>query len=347
MKNRNERFVSFIGKGMIVALLLLLFTVSGRPVSAAEGGASSYTPGSQGDFALCYYPPGLYFRENIVYNYSTLKNYHNLTPGPLFGKQIPIDAKLDAKVWFSLLQVLYTAESSFLGGHYFANVNIPVGISAELDVEVTSPVLPRRGVLMEESTTTSGLGDIQVVPLGIVWDFHDMHFLIAQNFVLDTGRYNVKKTNNMGRNYFSFDEVAGFTWLDQEGGHEVSLMAGYMINTRNQATDYRTGDEFHLDYTLAQYFSPEFGLGVVGYYYEQVTDDDSPYLDDINTINASRGLPTSGGFRSKGAGVGPAVFFSKKIGSTEVSLIAKWINEYYARNRFEGDWVWLSAVVKF
>jgi len=151
----------------------------------------------------------------------------------------------------------------------------------------------------------------------------------------------------MGRNYFSFDEVAGFTWLDQEGGHEVSLMAGYMINTRNQATDYRTGDEFHLDYTLAQYFSPEFGLGVVGYYYEQVTDDDSPYLDDINTINASRGLPTSGGFRSKGAGVGPAVFFSKKIGSTEVSLIAKWINEYYARNRFEGDWVWLSAVVKF
>lgn len=347
MKNKDERFVSFIGRGIIVALLLLLFTASGRPVLAAEGGGSNFTPGAQGDFALCYYPPGLYFRENIVYNYSTIKNYHNLVKGPLFGRSIPIDAKIDAKVWFSLLQVLYTAESSFLGGHYFANVNIPIGISAELGVEATSPRAPGLGVLSDETTTTSGLGDIQAVPLGIVWDFHDVHFLIAQNFSLDTGRYNVNKTNNVGRNYFSFDEVVGFTWLDQKGGHEVSLMAGYMINTRNQATDYRTGDEFHLDYTLAQYFSSEFGLGVVGYYYEQVTDDESPYLDDINKVNASRGLPTAGGFRSKGAGVGPAVFFSKKIGSTELSLMVKWINEYYSRNRFEGDWVWLSAVVKF
>jgi hypothetical protein len=31
----------------------------------------------------------------------------------------------------------------------------------------------------------------------------------------------------------------------------------------------------------------------------------------------------------------------------DVNLIAKWLHEYYSRNRMEGEWVWLAAVVKF
>ena len=147
--------------------------------------------------------------------------------------------------------------------------------------------------LLERITSLpQALGMSSSCRLGIVWDVKDLHFLAAQNLVLTTGRYDVNKSNNMGRNYFSYDEVVGFTWLDQKQGHEISFMAGYMINTKNQASDYTTGNEFHVDYTLAQYLSEHFGLGIVGYYYKQMTDDKSPTLDEINTINKAMGLLT-------------------------------------------------------
>ena len=56
------------------------------------------------------------------------------------------------------------------------------------------------------------------------------------------------------------------TWLHEKRGHEICFAAGYMLNEKNQATDYRTGDEFHVDATVAQYFSDSFGVGLVGYY---------------------------------------------------------------------------------
>src|SRR5208283_2689103 len=134
-----------------------------------------------------------------------------------------------AKVWFDLLQILYSSNLNILGGRYFSNVNIPIGIDAKLTTKAYIPAAPDLGIVGKDNVTTTGLGDVQFVPAGIVWDVKDLHFLAAQNLVLTTGRYDVNKSNNMGRNYFSYDEVVGFTWLDQKQGHEISFMAGYMI----------------------------------------------------------------------------------------------------------------------
>lgn len=45
---------------------------------------------------------------------------------------------------------------------------------------------------------------------------------------------------NMGRNYFSFDSVLAMTWLNQDTGTELSAVAGFMVNTKNTATDLIT-----------------------------------------------------------------------------------------------------------
>jgi hypothetical protein len=330
----NASTILFVFISMV--LMLMIFLPLEHPAYAAESGASSYTPGSQGDFAMCYYPEGLFFRENIVYTEGTLKKYP-VQPG--------VTADLDSDVWFNLVQILYSSDIKILGGRYFMNINIPEGFDADLSVKAH---ILGQGTL-KSNDGTKGLGDIQVVPAGIIWDKDDLHFLVAQNLVLATGRYNTEHTDrlSMGRNYTSYDTICGFTWLDQKRGHEVSFIAGYMINSKNSATEYKTGNEFHLDYTLAQYLSERFGAGLVGYYYQQLEDDESPILDQINAFNKSIELPTPDGYKSKGAAVGPAIMFSPNICGKNVNLIAKWLHEYYARNRYEGEWVWLSAVVKF
>lgn len=49
-----------------------------------------------------------------------------------------------------------------------------------------------------------------------------------------------------------------------------------------------------------------------------------------------------GDFKAEAAGVGPALLWSTKIGGQELTFIAKWLQEFHAENRLEGDHVFLS-----
>ena len=46
-----------------------------------------------------------------------------------------------------------------------------------------------------------------------------------------------------------------------------------MLNTTNPATDYKSGNEFHLDFMANQFLAPTFALGVQGYWYKQIDAD--------------------------------------------------------------------------
>jgi hypothetical protein len=310
----------------ILILAAILFVALNGPVQAAETGWSSYTPGTFGDFSMNYAQPGLYFRDYLFYIASELEDY------PVMPA---VNADMEQSTWVNLLTITYISEKKFLGGNYFCNFAIPYGLSSEIDVDVLT-------LSLEDSS--SGLGDIQVVPFGLMWHSGYFHFTLSENVVLKSGEYNADNLANIGRNYNSYETLFGMTWLHEKGGHEISFLAGYMLNEKNQATDYRTGDEFHIDATIAQYFSESFGIGVIGYYYHQVTDDESPTLDAINEGNRASGLETPDGYKSESLGVGPAIMWSP---AKDLQIIAKWINEVDAENRFQGDWGFISACIKF
>jgi len=312
---------------IILVGALMLFSFLKQPAYASEGGSSSYTPGTYGDFSMNYAAPGLYFRENIVYYTGKLDDI------PLLPT---INGNAKQTTWFNLLGVSYVAQKKLLGGHYFISANAAYGFSAKLDLDV-----PGVGHFEDE---TSGLADVWITPFGLMWNLGNFHITLAESFVLPAGRYNSDNLVNMGRNYTSYETDFGLTWLDEKNGNEVSFLAGYMINSKNQATDYKTGEEFHIDYAINQYFSESFAIGITGYYYQQITDDSSPSLDAINQTNSSLGLSTPDGYKSNGAGVGPAIMFGL---SKDVQVIAKWIHEYDAKNRFKGDWAFLSLSIKF
>lgn len=90
---------------------------------------------------------------------------------------------------------------------------------------------------------------------------------------MPTGQYSAGDAVNVGRNYWSFDTVAAATWFNPETGTEISITPGLMVNTENDATDYRTGAEFHVDLVVNQFLSETFALGVHGYAYKQIEDD--------------------------------------------------------------------------
>lgn len=85
----------------------------------------------------------------------------------------------------------------------------------------------------------------------------------------------------------------------------------------------------HLDIVLHQFLSKSFAVGLHGFYLNQISGDRG-------------GGALLGGFKAEGAGIGPALLSSTKIGSQEVVFIAKWLHEFHAENRLEGDHVFLS-----
>jgi hypothetical protein len=124
------------------------------------------------------------------------------------------------------------------------------------------------------------------------------------------------------------------TWFDPEMGMELSVAPGIMVNTENSSTDYQTGTEFHVDFTLNQFLSPSFALGIRGYYYDQITDD-------------SGAGALLGDFQSDSFGAGPGFVWMPGFGGGKLTVLGKWMHDFTAENRFESDYFTLTGAWKF
>jgi hypothetical protein len=92
----------------------------------------------------------------------------------------------------------------------------------------------------------------------------------------------------------------GYTYFNPQTGHEFSAVAGFTYNFKDQSTQYQNGIDFHLDWGASQFLSKQVFVGLVGYVYQQVTDDFGQN-------------PILGGFRSRVVSVGPQVGFCFRL----------------------------------
>ena len=120
-----------------------------------------------------------------------------------------------------------------------------------------------------------------------------------------------------------------------------------MFNTKNFATDYASGTEWHMDFLLGQHFSKRAALGLDGSVLKGVSDDSGPLLDRANTVLPRLGLNGLGGFRAWYFGLGPAVIGTPHILGRDVNLIAKYLFDVEHRNRFNSSFLILSVVMGF
>lgn len=303
----------------LIALIMVLGC--GKTAQGAEGGASHYLPGSAGDVLIAQSPkPGL----QVAMTFWDMTG--DLNTAVLQGK---VGVSLDLDLSLAMPSAFYTFEEPVLGGTYTIGIAVPFGY-ANLDAQLTGP----QGNSLNVSEDSFNLSDIAFTPLQLNWERGSFSFKFAEVIVAPTGAYDINDNVNLGRNYWSFDTVVGITWFNEQTGTELSIAPGIMFNTENDETNYQTGTEFHLDYTANQFLSENFSVGIRGYYYKQITGD-----------SGSGAL--LGDFKSKSHGLGPGFVWIPKVTSGELTVLGKWMHDLDSENRFDSDYVTLSAAWKF
>ncbi len=292
-----------------------------RALQAAEGALSHYLPGANGDIFLAAPPePGFQAANTLWYQSADV---------PVAVLEGQVDLNLDVATFLDLLAVTYTFEKPFLGGTYTIGAVLPFG-SSNLDATVTGP----GGGQLRASDDSFNISDVALIPFQMNWASGPWSFKVAEIIVAPTGDYSLSNLVNLGRNYWSFDTVGAVTWFDPKRGTEVSVAPGVMVNTRTSSTDYRTGTEFHVDFTANQFLSPSFALGVRGYYYQQLTGD-------------SGAGALLGDFKSDAFGAGPGFVWIPEFGGGQLTVLGKWIHDFTAENRFESDYFTITGAWKF
>lgn len=287
-------------QAMVLALAALPLAVS-----ATEGGGGAYPNGAEGFYVGAAPPPGNYL-SNYVVNFNADRfndgNGHKLIPG------------FDLDVWGDVLRFVHLSERQVWGGNWGWHIFVPL-----LNVEVKVP---------GNRSTKSGLGDIIVSPFLVTWHHSkNLHSVVSLvDVYAPTGSYDKNRLANTSRNYWTFEPVFAVSYLSDQGW-EGSGKFMYDFNTPNHDTNYRSGQEFHFDYTAAKHFG-KFALGVGGYYYHQTTDD------------SGAGAPP-GGFRGKAFAVGPQFIYE----GAKAGVILKYQIETHSENRPEGNTLWFKLLV--
>jgi hypothetical protein len=308
----------------------LLYVLSGLAAlpslaRASEGGGSHYVQGTQGDFAMALTgPAGLYLRDDLTYMEGSI--------GPVTRGRYTLSS-YDQEVWVNTTKLIYMSDVDVLGGRFGAVLGIPYVIDVTARGTVVAPVP------FEASGNSSGFSDPSLTAF-VNWKVGDTkHVTTGMTVYSDLGSYDVNRIINLGRNYWSLDTIASFTWLDPKTGHEFSITGGFLFNTTNPDTDYQTGTEFHTDVALAQHFPGNIAVGLIGYYYNQLSDDTGALLGT---------LPVgSGGFQGSSVGLGLAFSVGAKVGGQALTFTGKFLQDLDNTNRFDTDLYMISCALKF
>ena len=288
----------------------ITFLASSSIVSAAEYGSSQYLPGFYGDFGMGMSgASGTYLSNFFGYNWAENKTDDN-------------------SLLFELPGVMHVSETKMLGGTY----------SAGFFPYVLRSTYSTKNDGIKQEMERGGAGDMYGVPILLSWQFGEVSFLAFEGIVVPTGAYDKDRLLNAGRNSWTFDNNFSATWSPDDGKYDLSLTFGYMVNTENKATNYHTGDEVHVDYSVGYYILPSLGLGVTGSYYRQVTPDSGKGIGGIHPADTIQGEYSS---------IGPVLTYTVKMGDRDISFSAKWLHEYDVNNHIAGDYAILRTGFKF
>jgi hypothetical protein len=222
---------------------------------------------------------------------------------------------------------------------------------------VHAPLMVSKKKTILAKDTDNGFGDVALFPFMLGWTKAGFHECVGNedaprlNYVLKyqtqfgiyapTGTFDNKNVANIGRNFWTFEPSVALSYFRYTSGKprmsfEFTTFAGFDFNTKNSATHYQSGDQFHLDGTLAVHVENKkgdkaFGAGVSGFFYQQITRDS---IGGVSVPN----------FEAMTTGVGPELSFLTQIADhVAVAAEVKWLPELSVSNRLQGNAVWFKV----
>jgi hypothetical protein len=302
---------------------------------ADESGVSFWLPGQFGSLAAAPQVPGWSWAE--VYYHTTLAASGAVAAAReiQIGRFSPtvnvnLNANLNAQADLLLLNPTYTFATPVLGGQLAIGVTGIFGRSAAsingtLTASVGPLVATRMGSIGDSLTS---VGDLYPM-VTLKWNAGVHNFMTYATGDIPVGAYDPTRLANIGIGHGAIDGGGGYTYFNPETGHEFSAVAGFTYNFKNQDTQYKNGIDFHLDWGASQFLSKQVFVGLVGYAYQQVTDDSGQ-----NAI--------LGGFRSRVFGIGPQIGYLFPVANMQGYLNLKGYGEFDAANRPSGWNTWLT-----
>lgn len=214
-------------------------------------------------------------------------------------------------------RIVWVSKEQVTGGSFGLHAILPL---VDLDVHVAPGVAQRK----------SGLGDVVFGPF-VGWHHsQNLHSVAGLDIFAPTGEYTKGDLANIGRNHWALQAVYGVSWIDPNGlNADAKVM--YTFNLKNKDTQYRSGQELIVDYSLGWGFGNGLTAGVGGYLYQQTTDDKQNGA--VVADNKGRALS-----------IGPSIKYDSGKGWF---VTAKYQVDTHVRNRADAKAFWLKFVTPF
>jgi len=303
-------------RALIVFQLLVSCLILGQnPANATEGASSYYFPGASSTFTVAVAPePGFMFVNQMLF-------YSGKVDRAVLHGDIHLSLRADA--FYNYIGGFYTFEKPVLNGRLQVGAVVPVGYT-----DIKAAIGP-----LGTSGTKTSIGDT-MISAALYWQKGNLHYKLVESVFAPTGDYSFGDLANVGRNYWGFDTALAMTWMNMKTGTEISVTPGIMFNTKNTATDYKSGNEFHVDFVVNQFLKENLAVGLHGYYYRQITGD-------------SGSGAKLGDFEGESYGFGPALLWIPEVGKGNLSVVAKWLHDVGKTHRLHGYYGQLALVYKF
>ncbi|MET3906686.1 hypothetical protein ABID59_001017 [Bradyrhizobium sp. S3.3.6] len=330
-KWKSRRWLTHSG---LSAAMVLLGWMS-EAAYADESGVSYWLPGRFSSLAATPGVPGWSMAE--VYYHTSVSAFGAAAAARevQIGRfpatvNVDLNLRLNAQADLVLLNPTYTFATPVLGGQLAIGMTGLFGrSSADLNGTLTTGFGPFAATRMGSfGDSITSVGDLYP-QLTLKWNAGVHNFMTYVTGDVPVGAYDPNRLANLGIGHGAIDGGGGYTYFNPQAGHEFSAVAGFTYNFKNNDTQYQNGTDFHVDWGASQFLSKQVFVGLVGYAYQQITDDSGQH-------------PILGGFRSRVVGVGPQVGFLFPVGDMQGYLNLKGYGEFAAENRPAGWNTWLT-----
>ena len=318
----NKRYRRRGAQSWVVAAALTAMVAHPTLATADEGGVSFWLPGLFGSFAAVPGAPG--WAVTFIYIHPSV----SATGGKTFQLGTNFVAGVEGRGDLVSFGPTYTLATPVLGGQ--ASLSL-FGVGGRNSASVSATLTGPQGNEISGTRTQSltSLGDL-LPQVSLKWNRGVNNYMVYAMGDIPVGDYNSARLANLGLGHGAFDAGGGCTYLNPATGLEFSAVLGFTYNFENPSTQYQNGIDAHLDWGASYFLNKQVNAGVVGYFYQQLTDDSGPGAK-------------LGGFKSRDAGIGPQMnFFFPVEDWIQGYANVKVYREFAAENRPSGWNAWLT-----
>jgi hypothetical protein len=303
-----------------VALGALIVFLSAGPVGATEGGATNKVLGVDTVLVGVIGPSGSLRTTNFLGYYhadKTLDGSGNPRPGL---------SNFDLNVSAVTTRFQYVWPDAKLWG---ADIETRVGLTWYADADVAFDVQTPGGSVHRTSSSSGWFPGALVGPIILGWHGETVHQMTGVEVYFPTMGYVAGQPANVPSGFTSVAPHYWITWFPKPE-IEVDGSFVYLFNDKNHRTNYRSGQEFSMDYAAGFSPAPKWWVGASGYAYKQTTDD---------TLNGST---VPGGNRGRAFAIGPYL----RYGDANWGITFKWQIESAIENRAQGNRFFLQFALR-